>query len=282
VTELFASIAFDAHPELEPVARSGTAGEVLEAVEPHTEADPAAVLANLLVWFGNAVGAGPHMRAGDARHPGRLFAVVVGETSVSRKGTARAGIETLLVPRTHHLTRPLVNQVRGLGSGEGLIQAVADQVPQPDVGRSVLVVADEFAQMITVMGRRGSTLSPIVRVAWDSERLAVTTRTNRLSISGAHVSIIAETTAEELGAVMPTLQMMNGFGNRFLWLLARRARHLPDGGGVPHDTAEEIAAMLRRRVTDARRLVGPSPVVNRARCGGPRPVRADGRMCTGR
>ena len=251
LNESVASIASHAHPELEPVARSGTAGEIVSAIEPYTEADPAAVLANLLVYFGAAVGFGPHMTAGGVRHPSRLYVAVVGDTSVSRKGTARGAVHQVL--GTSRGTR-LVAQIRGLGSGEGLIQALADMRPNPGGDRSLLVVADELARVITVMNRRDSTLSPILREAWDSDHLAVTTRSNPIEVTRAHVCIVAEATVEEVTASLPTVQMMNGFGNRFLWVLAKRSQLLPEGGGVPPSTAEHLAGLFRRRVMEARSL----------------------------
>lgn len=44
-------------------ARHGLAGRALEVIEPHSEADPHALLVSLLVMFGNAVGRGPGFQA---------------------------------------------------------------------------------------------------------------------------------------------------------------------------------------------------------------------------
>ncbi len=86
----------NALPTLEPAARHGLAGEVLEVLEPHTEADPAALLADFLASFGSAVGPHPHALADGAEHPARLFVLLVGETAKARKGTARANIRKLM------------------------------------------------------------------------------------------------------------------------------------------------------------------------------------------
>jgi hypothetical protein len=48
----------------EPTAFSGLAGEVVRAIENDTEGEPAALLVQLLVAFGNLVGRGPHWRVG--------------------------------------------------------------------------------------------------------------------------------------------------------------------------------------------------------------------------
>jgi hypothetical protein len=75
-------------PWPEPLAAEafhGPAGEIVRAIEPFTEADPAALLISFLAAYGNAVGRGPHVMLGGAEHAPNLFALVVGETSVGRK-----------------------------------------------------------------------------------------------------------------------------------------------------------------------------------------------------
>ncbi len=111
-------------PELDPVARHGTAGKVVDLIGPHTEADPAALLFDFLAAFGNAVGAGPHAFADAAEHPGRLFVLTVGETARARKGSARANVARLMRHVDPGWAKTRV--VSGLSSGEGLIAAVSD------------------------------------------------------------------------------------------------------------------------------------------------------------
>jgi hypothetical protein len=65
---------------------SGLAGKIVTTIEPYTEADPVALLVHLLVGFGNMVGPGPHFRVEYTKHPARLNAVLVGESSKARKG----------------------------------------------------------------------------------------------------------------------------------------------------------------------------------------------------
>src|SRR5262249_45663977 len=60
-------------PELGAAAYHGLAGEVVRAVGPETEADPVAVLAQLLAAFGSAVGRGPYYQVEGDRHHANLF-----------------------------------------------------------------------------------------------------------------------------------------------------------------------------------------------------------------
>jgi hypothetical protein len=77
-----------AWPTLDRAALYGLAGRVVATIAEHTEADPVATLAHFLVGFGNLIGDGPHCLVEADRHPCRLNAVIVGDTSNGRKGTA--------------------------------------------------------------------------------------------------------------------------------------------------------------------------------------------------
>ena len=84
-------------PEITGVALQGLAGDVVLTVGPQSKASPAALLLELLVAFGNAVGPGPHFRVGGVQHPARLFACSVGKTSRARKGQAHYDVRQVLV-----------------------------------------------------------------------------------------------------------------------------------------------------------------------------------------
>jgi hypothetical protein len=241
-------------PVLDPVTLQGFAGDVVRALGPHTEADPAALLVDFLVSFGNAVGPGPHAVADGAPHPARLNAVVVGDTSRARKGTSRAQIGRLFA-----IADPGWHEHRvmgGLASGEGLIAAVRDGSDDEAAvtDKRLLVVEPEFARVLRVAAREGNTLSALIRECWDSGDLRVLTRKDPLAASGAHVSIIGHITREELLARLTDTDAANGFGNRFLFVCARRSKLLPNGGSLPEETRHELGRELGRRLDDARRI----------------------------
>src|SRR5688500_8303106 len=58
----------------------GLAGDVVRAIEPHTAADPVALLGHFLLMFGNCIGRRAHFQVESARHFTNLFAVFVGAT----------------------------------------------------------------------------------------------------------------------------------------------------------------------------------------------------------
>src|ERR1700683_3931350 len=82
-------------PALDEPALHGLAGRVIRAISPHTEADHAALLLTFLTMFGAAAGPEAHMRVSAAKHPARLFVVLVGASAKARKGTALAEIRRI-------------------------------------------------------------------------------------------------------------------------------------------------------------------------------------------
>lgn len=239
-------------PELGAAALYGLPGEVVRAIEPHTEADPAALLVDFLTSFGSAVGAGPSALADGALHPARLFAVLVGETARSRKGTARRQIQRLLERVDERWARDCV--AGGLSSGEGLIAAVADPEEGPPADHRLLVVEEEFARVLAVGGREGNTLSPTIRQAWDTGNLRVMTRKEPLSARGAHISIIAHTTMEELRRKLNEVEIANGFANRYLIVAVRRSQLLPHGGEVAELDMARLVKQCNGVLGQARRI----------------------------
>jgi len=71
-------------PILADEALCGLPGAIVEAIEPHTEADPVAVLSSLLAAFGNAIGRGAFFRVGADLHHLKLNVALVGDTSKGR------------------------------------------------------------------------------------------------------------------------------------------------------------------------------------------------------
>jgi hypothetical protein len=117
--------------------------------------------------------------------------------------------------------------------------------------KRLLVIAPEFASVLRVLLREGNTLSPVLRKAWDSGSLRTLTKNSPACATGAHISVIAHITEEELRRYLDRTEAANGYGNRHLYLCVRRARELPWGGGVV--AQEDLSARLTRAVEHGRR-----------------------------
>lgn len=125
----------------------GLPGAIVAALQPHTEADPVAILAQLLVAFGAAVGRGAHFQIEATQHYPNEFLLLVGESAKSRKGSSWNNVRRVLEHADPTLTPRILT---GLSSGEGLIWAVRDPAGKdpgpPD--RRLLIIEPEFASVL--------------------------------------------------------------------------------------------------------------------------------------
>lgn len=242
-------------PVLEPDAYHGLAGRMVRAMEPHSEADPVAILAHLLSGFGNAAGRSPHVKVGPTRHHAKINAALVGETAKGRKGMSWNYAADVLGAAERYWTEERV--MNGLSSGEGLIYQVRDRVMGAnkegeeyvaDPGaedKRLFVLEEEFASVLKVATREGNTLSAIIRSAWDAGRLSTLTKNTPMKASESHVSIVGHVTKTELVKLLSESDAHNGFANRFLWICVRRSKALPFGGEWHAVDAAEMVRELR-------------------------------------
>ena len=235
--------------------RYGVAGEFLQAVEPFSESDPQALITQLYACFGNLVGSKPHLVVEKTRHGTNLFVAVVGDTSKSRKSTSWDQCLSLFGSVDPVWAKNRVES--GLSSGEGLINAVRDGSPLGDPGvldkRGIFFEGD-FTRTLKAMSRRGNTLSPVLRKCWDGGDLRVITKHSPLKATGAHVSVIGQTTQYELFENFSQADMLGGLGNRFLWSCARRTKLLPFGGAPLAGELRKITERLRTAAEFAREV----------------------------
>jgi hypothetical protein len=226
----------------------GLPGDVVRTLDPQTEADPVAVLLTYLVTFGVAVGRGPHALADAAQHPGRLFVVVVGNTSKARKGTSWAQVRRIFLGAERRFTTERI--LGGFGSGEALVDAVAGEEDH-----RLLVIEPEWARVLSVGKRDGSTLSPLLRQAWDGDRLAARSRTGgAVSADNAHVGVLGHVTVEELRAKLVDTEVANGYANRHLFVLAKRSKLLPSGGNLDDSVVDDLCQKTLFALADARKV----------------------------
>ena len=111
-------------PEMAPEAYYGLAGDIVRTIEPQSEADPVALLIQLLTMAGNAIGRLPYYQVESDRHRTNLFCAMVGVSSKGRKGTAAGRVRAVV--RTADEAWDDERLKGGLSSGEGLISEVRD------------------------------------------------------------------------------------------------------------------------------------------------------------
>ena len=244
----------------------GLLGEIVFTVEPHTEADQAAILLQTLVAFGNVLNRRPHFRVEADSHSLNLYVVLVGQTAKGRKGTSWGRVRQLFRMADPDWSAQRIHS--GLSSGEGLIwhvrdpiikeepirekkEIVAYQSVRVDPGvedKRLLILESELALVLRILQRDGNTLSAVVRQAWDHGDLRVLTKNNPVTATGAHISIIGHITQDELRRYLDDTETANGFANRFLWICVRRSKCLPEGGSLQEEALEPLVRRLKAAI----------------------------------
>jgi hypothetical protein len=279
--------ARSALPSLDPVAFECVLGGMARFVEPFTEADSVAVLASLICAAGVYVGSGPHVRAGDDRHPLLVWPLIVGRTSAGRKGASWATARRLMQSADPDF---MVNHLRtGLTSGEGLANLfTAPETCQQcgkDLGDSpsndfcsedcqatwqtgrgrrnrrtgrlpdqrLLVFEPEWAAVMARMRREGNSLSATLRAAWEGGDLSTMNVTARIATE-SHIGILAHITPAEFRAKVSAAEMAGGTYNRFLPLAVARSKFLPLSSGADDESVHELGAALAARLAHATSL----------------------------
>ncbi len=267
---------------LAAAAWHGVAGELVKLLEPHTESDPAAILFQTLVGFGNIIGRTAHFCVEADKHFTNMNCVLVGNTSKGRKGTSWGHVHATLSQIDPNWQRP----ASGLSTGEGLIWTVRDPVEKQEPikegkhvtgyqtvitdhgvsDKRLLVMEPEFARVLQSAKRESNTLSAVFRQCFDTGHLRITNKNSPALATGAHVSCVGHITKQELARELTETECANGFANRILWVCVARSKELPDGGNTHLVDFSDVEARFKaglafaqdcgqlRRDTEARDL----------------------------
>ncbi|MBY0549751.1 MAG: DUF3987 domain-containing protein [Candidatus Obscuribacterales bacterium] len=250
-------------PCLSPQAMPGWIGNFVTASCENSEADPSAVLFQLLTASAAMSGNSARFYIGDKVHYPRLFTLIYGNSARARKGTSFASVERLIRSTNKRLVPPLRTTTGPLSSGEGLIYNLRDasetvdkkgEVKDSDPGvtdKRLLVIEEEFASALKTIKQEGNTLSTTLRSLWDSGDCEPLTKQNRIKTSGAHVGIIGHITPKDLTKHLSDADVWNGFANRFLFVCARRPQLVALPKPLSDDVVAAASDLLYRAVSIA-------------------------------
>jgi Protein of unknown function (DUF3987) len=253
-------------PQLREEAYHGLAGAIVRTIEPQTESDPAALLVQLLVMVGNAIGRVPYFPVEADRHYLNLFACLVGATSKGRKGTSVGHPKRLMTAIDSAWGTRVMG---GLSSGEGVIWNLRDPayghnkkgeevcLDEGVEDKRLCILETEFARALAKTGQEGNVLSAVLRQAWDHGELRTLVSGRQkapVAATNAHVSVIAHITMDEVRRLLTNTDAANGFGNRFLWACVRRSKLLPRGGKYPEQALKPLTDRLVATLFHARKV----------------------------
>lgn len=237
-----------------PIAQEayiGVLGDITQTLEPHTEADPAAIMLQAVAMVGHLIGAGPHFKVEGTRHGTNEYVVLVGTTSKGRKGTSWGRVREIGAAALGFGPEGL-QTINGLGSGEALVSMLADRAEDRDASsldvsnrKRLLIMESEYAQVLKVASREGNTVSPTLRAAWDGEALSNLTKGEKYRSTGHHLSMIGHITSQELRELLSNVEVANGTANRNLVGVVKRSKYLPEGGALGESEVEQLGQQLR-------------------------------------
>jgi hypothetical protein len=223
-----------AWPLLRPAALHGLAGDFVRMWNPHTEADPPAVLHLFLATVGCWYGPGYFVAGGNTRHTPKVWPLICGDSSTGAKGTAVSVTRGFWIKFGSNTFQ----FASGLSTGEGLIKAVRDASGDDpneqgfDEGvhdKRLWVDAPEFVSVLEKSRRDGNSLSATLREAYDDMVLQSMTSGSPVKSTGSHIVITPQITPAELVTKLSSTDVANGLANRFMLVCSRMSKTLPEG-----------------------------------------------------
>lgn len=248
-----------APPTMRPEGFPPLVRAIVDAACASSEAHPVAVAANVIAWFGAAVGRVAFQRIGDMKIHCRVDLIVAGKSGKARKGTAETTAREVFrradaVQRRQAGTKNVLRfHDGGLSTGEGLAWAIRDAVEGDEKGKGadpgiidkrLVVIEPEFANVLAQVKREGNTLSATLRNLWDGRDLEPLTKTSQTRASHPHVVVIGHITGFELRIKATDNDAANGLLNRFIIVHVHRPKLVPLPEPTPDAVLDDQAQRL--------------------------------------
>lgn len=248
-------------PELKPNAFYGPLGEATKLFS-HTEADPAAIMLCLLSAYGNMLDGSAYLELVEPiKQYSRVNVLVVGASAKARKSAAWGQAKLVLKEIDEGFTKD--NVLGGFGSGHILVDHLSNRLTVEEKegaltikkDRRMLIFEDEFVRVLKTVNSDGSIYSAVLRSAFDGSKLEVRSRQKESVVPEGdhHISVLGCITSEELRQTLTNTEAYNGFGNRILYVWARKTKNVARSTVQLDQTKlKELAILLQRRAVEAR------------------------------
>jgi hypothetical protein len=232
----------DLVPRLSEDAYYGVIGEYLDQLRGQSEAGLPAVGMSIITSIGTLIGRKAVVRVGPYVHGANLFALIIGESSIGAKGSAEDATDRFVnAIRPDFATR---HAFSGFGSGEALVEAIADGAEPPNE-KCRMISESEFSALLRVSRRESSILSEIIRKGFDRKPIQHRTKKGgAVTATDHHLSVLGSITPAELSICSTELDLENGWLNRFVLTHTEMTETLPFGGYVDHRKVVELAARV--------------------------------------
>lgn len=239
-------------PQLDDKGRYGLIGDFMEKLSDGTEAIPEFMGAEVISFLSASIKRGQVTTSfGATKTEPRCNALMVAGTGEG-KG---------LSSRQFRAVKPFINDLQvlspehsgGLSSAEGLVNIIRDDsedaegnVVEGVSDKRLFVTEEEFFNVIAKSKSGSSTLSSTIRCLFDGGELAPLTKFNRIGCKKPHVVIYAHVTPKELTEKLSSIEISNGFLNRFPIFYGVRQPDVPFPKCMKEDVLKELAERLEK------------------------------------
>lgn len=265
-------------PSLKNAALHGILGEMVEAACANSEAVPTSVAIHILGRFAATLGRTAYIQIGDEQRHLRMFALIVGPTAKGRKGTSsqmpRKLFDMVELNFLQYASWLPLQQLSALATGEGLIHRLRDphtwstgdkEHVDPGVAdKRLFCDVSEFAGVLAQGRRDGSTLTTVVRDAFDGVPLTIPTKTSFNRASHTHVVIVGSVPETEIVRNLNEVDKTNGFANRFPMFYSARDKIVPSPKPTDEKLIRKFAEHLAWAIWEGSQL-GEVPMSTEAR-----------------
>jgi hypothetical protein len=231
------------------VAFGGLLGQLVDAMAQGNDASRVALMGSAVAFAGALVpGAGYWAGRLQTTSP---YVCLVGESGVGRKGTAMLRTFDVFA---HVLERDIVARtvLDGVASGEGLISAMAGtQAKYPAQRTAHLLFEEEFARVLAIRGREGSTLDTTLRQMFDGGPASNHRADARKVVNPPYwLPALVAITPAELRDRLEGTALTSGSGNRWLYLpVTKRTGDVAQDEGF--GPADVVTLELQRALMEA-------------------------------
>lgn len=221
----------DSYPQLPSTVYWGPLGTYVEIMRPTTEAPPEFHF-GAIATVASALFSHNYIRLGTGRLYPNLFSVLAGPTGVSHKTTAAEASMGL----GDQVEEGAVEVLRGLGSSEGLLQALPG-------GKPVLWRVSEYTSLIK-KGAKGMATSNLVelqlRLYDRPPSIKNHTISNPIVVNNPNVAMLGDSTEAFLTETFSDAALSNGVINRLSLWLGQRGDPIP----FPPDVDSHLKNLL--------------------------------------
>ena len=213
----------------------GILGDFVEIAHPTTVASKEMLMYEMLPMIGALMGDAFYAPFGSDKHFSSLFTLAIGR-STDGKGQAMHHCEEAIRLVDQGWTKTSVHS--NPASGEGMIRMLAGSTLNMGRKYRVVIANSEMSTTFAAQGRESSTLSGILRKAYDGDRLENFRSDKKKSIAADDylLGFVGTITPGELQQVMPAMDWVNGAQNRFLWSIAFKDKTLGRSPAQPDFT----------------------------------------------